>query len=238
MRCRLSRISGRHPGGHTSCSHPPMMPRFERRQATRFAAAGLAACTVSILFAACAASPQLGAQWIDPQLGTRSNLLRGAKVLVACEAQDRAVRQVCQDQLAAEVLARGATPVFASSDTPLTPDRAVDSQLLPAARSVDAKAVLVVTLVPAVTDASSGFSVGIGGFGFGRSSAVGVGVTAPIGGGQVTTGYSANARATAVSTGKLAWTASAAAAPSADLNAQLGALCKTLLDSAEAKGIF
>ena len=215
-----------------------VMSTFARSQARRFAAACLASSVVPLLLAACASSPQLGPEWVDPQLGTRSNLLRSARVLVACEAHDRAVRQVCQDRLAAEVVARGATPVFASSDTPLAPDRAVDGQLLPAARHLDAAAVLVVTLVPAVTDVSPGFSVGIGGFGFGRSSGMGVGVAAPIGGGQVTTGFSANGRATVVATGKLAWTASVVAQPSADLSAQLGALCKALLDSAESKGIF
>ena len=159
-------------------------------------------------------------------------------MLVACEAQDLAIRQVCLDRVAAEVVARGATPAFASSDTTITPDRAVDGQLLPAARSADARAVLVITLVPAVTDVSPGFSVSLGGFGFGRSSAVGVGVAAPVGGGRIATGFSANARVTEVSSGKLVWTASAAALPSSDLNAQLGALCKAVLDSADKAGMF
>ena len=190
------------------------------------------------LVAACASSPQLNAQWIDPSLGTHSSLLRGAKVLVACDAFDVAVRQVCQDQLASEVVARGATPVLVASDTPLLTDRAIDGQLLSSARTVAAKAVLVVTLTPAVTDVNSGPSFSIGGFGFGRSSAVGVGVSAPIGGARVTTGFSANGRVTDVATGRLVWTASAAAAPSADLNAQFAALSKIVLDAAEKAGLF
>lgn len=208
------------------------------QQACRFASASLTSAAVAFLLAACASSPQLDAQWTDPQLGAHSNLLRGAKVLVACEAHDLAVRQVCQDQLAAEVIARGSTPVFVSSDTTITPDRAVDGQLVPAARSADAKAVLVITLAPVATDVSPGFSVSIGGFGFGRGSAVGVGVAAPIGGGRIATGYSASGRVTDVSTGRLVWTASAAAPPSSDLSAQLGALCKAVLDSADKAGIF
>lgn len=196
--------------------------------------AGLAA----VLLGACATSPQLDAQWVDPQLGPQSGFLRGARVLVACDAYDLVVRQLCQDQLAGEVVARGATPVFAAQDTPIASDRAVDGQLLPAARSAGAKALMVVTIAPAVTDVSPGFSIGIGGFGFGRSSAVGVGVAAPIGGGRVTTGYSANGRITEVSTGRLVWAARAATAPSPDVNAQLGELSKAVLGAADKSGLF
>ncbi|MGZ5239402.1 MAG: hypothetical protein ACXWCN_04725 [Caldimonas sp.] len=199
-----------------------------------------AACVgvASLLLVACATSPQLDAQWTDPQLGAQSGLLRGARVLVACDASDLVVRQLCQDQLAGEVVARGATPVFAAPDTPIAPDRAVDGQLLAAAQGAGARALLVVTIAPAATDVSSGFSIGIGGFGFGRSSAVGVGVAAPIGGGRVTTGYAANGRITEVANGRLVWAARAATAPSPDVNAQLGELSKALLGAADKSGLF
>ena len=159
-------------------------------------------------------------------------------MLVACDVFDVAVRQVCQDQLASEVVARGATPVFIAANTQLLTDRPLDGQLLPSARTADAKAVLVVTLTPASADVNSGPSFSIGGFGFGRSSAAGVGVSAPLGGGRVKTGFAANGRVTDVSTGRLVWTASAAAQPSADLGAQFGALSKVVLDSAEKAGLF
>lgn len=191
-----------------------------------------------MLLAACTSTPQLGAQWTDPSLGSQSALLRSTKVLVACEAADVAIRQVCQEQLAAEVVARGATPVFAATDTPLTNDRSVDGQLVPGARTAGAAAVLVVTLTPASVDASPGFSIGIGGFGLGRNSALGVGVAAPIGGGRVETGFAANGRITEVASGRLVWTASAAAPPSSDLNAQFAALSKAVLDAAEKSGLF
>ena len=196
------------------------------------------ACAAAVLLAGCASGPQLDAQWTDPQLGAGSGFLRGARVLVACDAYDLVVRQLCQDQLASEVVARGATPVFAAQDTPLATDRAVDAQLLPAARSAGAKALMVVTVAAAATDVSPGFSIGIGGFGFGRSSAVGVGVAAPIGGGRVTTGYSANGRITEVSSGRLVWAARATTPPSPDLNAQLGELSKAVLDAADKAGLF
>lgn len=196
------------------------------------------ACAAAVLLAACASGPQLDAQWTDPQLGAGSGLLRGARVLVACDAYDLVVRQLCQEQLAGEVVARGATPVFAAQDTPIAADRAVDGQLLPAARSAGAKALMVVTIAAAATDVSPGFSIGIGGFGFGRSSAVGVGVAAPIGGGRVTTGYSANGRITEVSSGRLVWAARATTPPSPDLNAQLGELSKAVLGAADKAGLF
>jgi hypothetical protein len=199
---------------------------------------GLAAFATAALLGACATSPQLDAQWTDPQLGAQSSFLRGATVLVACDAYDLVVRQICQDQVAGEVVARGATPVFAAPETPLATDRAVDGQLLPAARSAGAKALLVVTIAPAVTDVSPGFSIGIGGFGFGRGGGIGAGVTAPIGGGRVTTGYSANGRITDVGTGRLVWAARAATPPSPDVNAQLAELSKAVFDSADKSGLF
>lgn len=198
----------------------------------------LAAVAAAALLGACATTPQLDAQWTDPQLGTQSGFLHGATVLVACDTYDLVLRQICQEQIASEVVARGARPVFAAADTPLAGDRAVDGQLLPAARTAGAKAIMVVTIAPAATDVSPGFSIGIGGFGFGRSSAVGVGVTAPIGGGRVTTGYSANGRVTDVATGRLVWAARAATAPSPDVNAQLGELSKTVLGAADKSGLF
>lgn len=209
--------------------------KAQRCSLLRRSLCGLAVATLG----ACASTPRLDAQWVDASVKPNSRLLVGAKVLVACDAYDVAVRQVCRDQLASEVVARGATPVFASSSTVLLSDRAVDGQLIDGARSAGAKAVLVVTLTPAAVESNgSGLSFGIGGFGFGSRSGVGVGLSAPIGGTQMATGYSANGRVTEVSTGKLIWTASAVAPPSEDLNAQFAALSKAVLDSAEKSGLF
>lgn len=62
-------------------------------------------------------------------------LLRGSNVMVACEVPDVAVRNVCQDQHAAAVKVRGATPVFAAPDATFTRDRPLDQQLVARARS-------------------------------------------------------------------------------------------------------
>ena len=188
--------------------------------------------------AGCASSPQLAAQWTDPQLGPQSAFLRGSRVLVACDVADLTVRQLCQDQVAAEITARGATPLFPGPDTLIATDRSIDGQLLAAARSADAKALMVLTLTPAVTDVSPGFSIGIGGVGYRGSSSVGVGVAAPVGGGRVIMGYAANGRITDVGTGRLVWSASASTAPSSELEVQLGELSKTVFGAADKSGLF
>ena len=193
------------------------------------------AALASALVAGCA-STQLDAQWADPAIGP--GLLRGARVLVACDAAELVIRQICQDRLGAEVVARGATPVFLAPNFPVATDRSLDPQLLPAAREAGARAMMVMTVAVAVADVSPGFSVGIGGFGFGRSSGVGVGVEAPLGGGRVTSGYSANGRVTEVSSGRLAWTAKATAPPSSDVNGQMGELSRAVLGAAEKAGLF
>ena len=104
------------------------------------------AAALVLAAAGCTSSPQLAAQWTDPQLGPQSAFLRGSRVLVACDVADLTVRQLCQDRVAAEVSARGATPVFPGPDTLIATDRSIDGQLLPAARSADAKALMVLTL--------------------------------------------------------------------------------------------
>ena len=195
----------------------------------------LTSVLAGLLIVGCA-SPQLDAQWSDPQLA--GNYLRGAKVLVACDAGEAVVQRICRDRLAAEVVARGATPVFAADGIALSADRAVDVQLVPAARDAGAKALMVVTVAVAVTDVSPGFSIGIGGFGFGRNSGGGVGVSAPIGGGRVTSGYSANSRVTDVASGRLVWAAKATTPPSADVDEQLANLSKAVFNAADKAGLF
>jgi hypothetical protein len=97
---------------------------------------------------------------------------------------------------------------------------------------------MVMTVAVAVSEVSPGFSIGVGGFGFGRRSAVGVGVEAPLGGGRVSSGYSANGRVTDVASGRLVWTAKATAAPSSNLDAQMGELSKAVLGAADQAGLF
>lgn len=199
----------------------------------------IAACGLLAALGACATVPAVDAQWTDPALGVHSGLLRGGKVLVACNTVDVTIRQVCQQQVANELVARGGTPVFVPGDAPpMVMDRPIDEQLLAVAARVGAKSVFIASVAPANADVSQGFSLGIGGFGFGSSSAFGLGAAVPVGGGAVTTGYLLNGRVLDAANGKLVWTARAVATPSADINAQLAQLSKSVLGSAETAGLF
>jgi hypothetical protein len=184
------------------------------------------------------ASTQIDAQWADPQLSP--NALRGARVMVACEAYDAVIKRICQDQLAAEVVARGATPVTAPETTNQAPGRPLgDEQYLGPARSAGARAVMTSYIVPSAAAVSPGLSLGIGGFGFGGGGfGGGVGVSAPIGGGRVTTGYSSSVRLTDATSGRLLWTAKASAPPSNDLNSQLNELARAVFGAADKANLF
>jgi len=191
--------------------------------------------TALVVLAGCA-STQLDAEWRDPQLSAGS--LRGARILVACDAAEAVVVQLCRDQIAGAVSAQGATPVFVPTNFPISPARAIDPQLLLAARDAGAKAMLVVTVAVASSNVSQGVSIGIGGFGFGSSGGGGIGVSAPVGGGNLTSGYAANARLTDVASERLLWTAKATSPPSSDVNAQMSELSKTLFAAATKAGAF
>jgi hypothetical protein len=182
------------------------------------------------------ATQALDAQWRAPELAANPNFLRGARVLVACQAIELTVQQICQDRLSSEIVARGATPVFATPLPASAPDR--PDAWLGAARSAGARAVMLMTVGVAVTDVgpTSSFSFGIGGFG--SSGAVGVGATVPVGGTRAVAGYAANGSITDASTGRLLWTAKATASPSTDVDAQMGELSRAVLGAADQAGLF
>ena len=190
------------------------------------------------ILAGCTSAPQREAQWIDPGIATQSGFLRGEKILVACDAYDPALRRICQDRLYRDVLAKGANPVIAPAETILLNDRELDGQLVPAAAAAGAKAIFIMSLTPATTSAGSGASLGIGGFSFGGGGGASVGLGIPIGSGRVETGFAANGRVTDVRSKRLIWTATIVAAPSADLESQCDSLSRTMLDSAQAAGLF
>ena len=197
------------------------------------------AISVGLAFlAGCTSAPQREAQWTDPGIGTQSRFLRGEKVLVACDAYDQALRQICQDRLYRDVLAKGASPVVMPPGTLLLNDRELDGQLVPAAASIGAKAVFIMSLTPATTSAGSGASLGIGGFSFGRSGGAGVGLGIPIGSNRPETGFAANGRVTDVRSQRLVWTATVVASPSADLESQFDSLSRSMLESAQGAGLF
>ena len=192
----------------------------------------------ALLALAGCASTRLDAQWSDPQFAGTS--LRGAKILVACESSDLALKRICQDQLASELAAYGATPVQSSDPASTLPGR--PEQYIGAARSAGATAILSAAVAPDAFAVNSPpwVNVGIGGFGgSGRvSTGVGVGVSVPVGAGQTSMGYGASTTLTDVATGKPMWTAKASTPASSDVNAQLGALAKIVVDGVHKAGLL
>jgi hypothetical protein len=200
-----------------------------------------ASVAAAALLAGCA-STRLDAQWSDPQLAPGS--LRGARVMVACEAYDLVIKRICQDQMSVEVTARGGTPVAAPNTTNEAPGRPLGAeQYLPAARNAGAKAVLThyVTQADVSVSSPSSISFGIGGFGFGGGGggvSTGVGVSAPVGGGRTTVGYAISSNVTETSSGRLLVTAKASSPPSADVNTQLGELTKVVFGAVDSAKLF
>ncbi len=212
-----------------------------------FGARGLAAALLigsGLGMMAGCATTEVNVQWTDPEFAGRS--LRGEKVLVVCDAPDVAIRGVCQDQVAAQVRASGATPVI-SPDAGLTvgPPPANDKTLA-AARAAGAKAILGSTIGPDVTVVSPGASIGIGVGGYSSSGGYrgstgtggSVGVGFPVGGGQATTGYAANMVLTDVATVRLMWTGKVTTPASQNVSVQIGELARVGVEAARAAGFF
>lgn len=192
----------------------------------------LTAGAVSLATLSGCASTRLDAQWVDPQFTGTS--LRGARVLVACEAAELVLKQMCEDRVISQMLVRGAMPLVAKELTIPTADAYAQ-----AARQAGATAALVVQVTAADARTSAPFSIGLGGFGIGDSGfRGGVGVSVPIGGGRTAIGYAANGRLTEASSGRLMWTGRASAPPSNNPAAQLDELATSVLGGVEKAGFF
>ncbi|MEO6032536.1 MAG: hypothetical protein ABIP61_11650 [Burkholderiaceae bacterium] len=214
-----------------------MSPSTSSRGRASSGWARLAVLAVLTLLAGCATTT-LDAEWRNTQLAP--GYLHGARVLVSCETVEPVLQRICEDRLAAGLAAQGALPVLArltagpASGAVVTPD----AQALAAARANGAKAVFVVSLVVSSRTVSPGVAVGLGGFGFGRHSGGSIGVSMPMGGGGITTGYSAHGHVTDARSGRMMWSARASTPPSSDLNAQLAELSKTIVEAAGKAGLF
>jgi len=194
------------------------------------AALGLAAC----------ASRPVDAEWADPQMAGTS--LRGAQVLVACEANEVVLSRLCVDRLSASLQARGATVVTAPQAAAApAPGQAGDARYVEQARAARATAVWAASVGPETfaSDyrAAPGFSIGLGGF-VGRGSGVGVGVGVPIGSATATPLYAADARVTDVASGRLVWTARAGSPPPGEVDRQLDDLLQRLVTAASQAHLF
>jgi hypothetical protein len=189
------------------------------------------------LLGACATGPRQGATWAEASLGPASRLLAG-RVLVACEAPDFALQRACEDQVAAELRARGAEPLRVPEGIAVQADRALDPQLVPAAAAASARAVFVVSLQPTVSEGGSGLSIGLGGFSVGRGGGAGVGLSAPLGGGGGSWGLAANARVTDVAPNRLVWTTTVSTGAAPTPQAQSAALARAVIEVARAGGLL
>lgn len=198
--------------------------------------ASLASLGGALLLSACA-STQLDAQWADPQLPPGA--LRGARVMVACETHEVVLQQICQDQLTAEVVARGGSAVPLADTGSPGPGRApLSAAALASARAAGAKAVLVHAVTVADMASGGGMSLSIGGMSIGGSGGVGVGVSVPVGTPRTQTGYALESRITDAASGRVWFTAKATARPSADVNAQLAELTKAVFAAADKAQAF
>ncbi len=203
------------------------------------AAALAAVLAVGALLAGCA-STQVDAQWTDPQFQGRS--LRGTTLLVVCEAPDLTTRLRCQDQLAAQVTALGASARIAPEIANPQPGREqATSAYLPAARAARAAAVFsaAVTADALVSRGGPSVGIGVGGFGGGRVGVGGgIGISLPIGGARAGDGLGLSGALTDVASGRLMWSSRASTPAAADTNAQLGALTRAVAEAAQRAGFF
>jgi hypothetical protein len=223
----------------TTLTHPDGrkvgMVRLERRLAAAIGLLSLSGC----------ATTQLGAQYVDPQFPQQT--LRGATILVVCEAPEPAIKLICENQISSQLAQLGARPLTDSTLVNPAPGHEPSAtHYLPAAQAAGARAVFSTTLTPDYWQASpmSSFSIGIGGWGgsggyYGGSGVGGgVGVSMPVGAGQSTPGLAAISSIIDVPSGRVMWTAKATTPPVADASAQVAEVTKALLDAARQTGLF
>jgi hypothetical protein len=205
----------------------------------------LAAASLATTLLAGCATTQLGAQYVDPQFPRQS--LRGAAVLVVCDAAEPAYRLLCEEKFSARLADLGARALTDPSlARQVPPNEEVPQAYLSAAQTAGARAVLNVKLAPdyAQPNPLSSFSIGIGGWsgsgGYyhgGSGVGGGVGVSVPVGAAGATTGLAALATLADVPGGRVIWTAKATT-PAADAAAQLDSLAKVLGEAVKQQGIF
>jgi hypothetical protein len=196
------------------------------------------ALPAAVLLAAACATPQMEAQWRDPQAGARS--MQGKTVLVVCRGLDVTLERVCEDRLAADARAIGIRVARADLPRDAVADPAAGDVLLRAARTVRAEAVLAMWLERSYATVSpSGGSVGIGvGGGSGGWGGTGgaIGITLPIGspGPALASGTSL---ADAV-TGRLVWSGRARGSGTVNEPAQVGELSRVTTEALRDTGLF
>jgi hypothetical protein len=198
---------------------------------------GLAA----LLLGGCA-STQMGAQFVDAEIPKQA--LRGAAVLVVCEAPEAATRLICESETSAELSRLGARPLTDPRlDGLMTGREPAPEQYLPAAKAAGATAVFATSLRADHwwPSPASAVSVGIGAWGgsggFSGGSA-GVGVSVPVGGTQAAPRLAASSMLVDVASGRVVWSASATSTRSGDASGQIGELVRALTAAVREAGLF
>jgi hypothetical protein len=204
-----------------------------RMTMTRLAAA--VAC--ASLLAGCATT-RMDAQWSNPDYAGRT--LKGASVLVACEAQDATLQRICEDRLAAEVSSRGGKPTLNSQlrETAMPPAGVTDPYVA-AARRIGAGAIVRTTLqagLPMATGGGPTIGLGIGG-GSGRVG-IGGGVALPIGGTRVSQAYTSETALIDPANGAIIWSGRASSSTAQDVTGQIGELTSTTLQAVQRAGFL
>lgn len=193
------------------------------------------------LVAGCATT-QVNAQWSDPEFAGRS--LSGQRVLVVCDADSVTAKRVCQDEVAMQIRAAGATPVIPPQSAGVAAGPPTTNEhTLAAARAAGAKAIFASTMGPDAAYVSPGPSVGVGfggwgGSGGGTVTGAGVSIGLPIGGGRVDTSYAANVVLTDVASARLMWSSKISTPASQNVNAQIAELARVGVGAAKAAGFF
>ncbi len=198
----------------------------------------LALLGIASLLAACA-TPQMEAQWRDPQAGAKS--LQGRTVLVVCRGLDVTLERICEDRLAADLQAIGIRVV--RSEPPREPgvDPVAGDGFLKAAREVQAAAILSMRLeryYAALPPSGGSVGVGVGGGsgGWGSRSGGAIGITLPIGG----TGpaLASGTSLTEAATGRLLWSSRARGSGATTEVEQIGELSVLTTKAIAGTGLF
>lgn len=196
------------------------------------------AIALAALWLAGCATTQLDAQWANPDYAGRS--LRGAPVLVVCEAQEPTLQRICEDQVAGQIAALGGVPTRHSQVAvqAAAPVAGTDPYLA-SARGIGARAIVRTTLTPTAAVASqTGPTIGIGvGGGSGGGFGMG-GISFPVGGTRVSNTYSTETAILDPATGAIMWSARASSATAQDVTAQIAELARTAAGGIKQAGFF
>ncbi len=191
---------------------------------------------IATLLTACATT-RMDAQWTNPEYQGRN--VKGAPVLVACEAQDLTLQRVCEDQLAAAVSASGAKPTLNSQLSALAPTASGTDPYLANAKRVGARAVVRMTLnagLPLAVDSGPSFGIGVGG-GSGRVGG-GIGIGLPIGGSRVSQAYAAETALIDPANGATMWSGRATSSTAQNVTGQITELAQTTVQALQGIGLL